>query len=318
VFHQLAGSALAADGTLYLSVVMADRTGRVLAIDPVTGAILRQVTTTGAGEVAVAAGSVWVGELTGSGTGVSQPCSVTRLDPATLAVQGTVPTACHRIWLRTNLAAIGADLWYVDPSGASGSLRRIDGATNAVAGSPVPLPFAGGLVRASATALFYGDATNGQFRLRPGETTFVRIGKSEPNAFPFAYPAGDGMWANLDGQVGLYTTANGPDGTLNLNDADGGRLVAADASSLYLERSGAAGGNELWRRFLDGRPPTRLNVATRADTGFGPMILSYTEGGIVPTFVVGPTSVVKLWIEISRTDPAESLLLVQGARISAP
>jgi hypothetical protein len=48
------------------------------------------------------------------------------------------------------------------------------------------------------------------------------------------------------------------------------------------------------------------------------MILSYTEGGIVPTFVVGPTSVVKLWIEISRTDPAESLLLVQGARISAP
>ena len=323
VFHQLAGTALAADGTLYLSVVMADRSGRVLAIDPVTGAILRQVNTTGAGEVAVAAGSVWVGEFTAPATGGFQPCSVTRLDPATLAVQATIPTACHRIWLRTNLAAMGDDVWYVDPteagaSRAGGSLRRIDGATNSVGGSVVPLPFADGLVRASATALFYGEATKGQFRLRQGETAFTRIGKSEANAFRFGYPAGDGMWADVDGKVGLYTTANGPDGTLDLNDADGGRLVGADAESLYLERSGASGGNELWRRFLDGRPPTRLGVATRADTGFGPMILSYSDVGLVPTFIVGPTSVAKLWIEISRTDPAESLLLVQGARVTTP
>ena len=126
------------------------------------------------------------------------------------------------------------------------------------------------------------------------------------------------MWADVDGRVGLYTTANGPDGTLDLNDADGGRLIGADAQSLYLERSGASGGNELWRRFIDGRPSDATRCRNRAETGFGPILLSYSDVGLVPTFIVGPTSVVKLWIAISRIDPAESLLLVQGARISAP
>ena len=66
-------------------------------------------------------------------------------------------------------------------------MRRIDGATNAVAGAAVPLPFADGLVRASATALFYGEATKGQFRLRPGETSFARIGNTTADAFQFGY-----------------------------------------------------------------------------------------------------------------------------------
>jgi hypothetical protein len=174
------------------------------------------------------------------------------------------------------------------------------------------------LVRASATALFYGEAMHGQFRFRLGETAFTRIGKAGANALPLGYPAGDGLWAVADGQLGLYTTGNGPDGTLDLNDADGGTLVAADVESVYVERSGASGGNELWRRYLDGRAPTRLAVAPRTvPTGFGPMTLSYFDTGLVPTLVVGETSVAKLWIEISRTDPAESLLLVQGVRLPA-
>ena len=53
-------------------------------------------------------------------------------------------------------------------------------------------------------------------------------------------------------------------------------------------------------------------------TGFGPTTLSYFDGEIVPTLLVGETSVAKLWIAISREDPAESLLLVQGARIPVP
>jgi hypothetical protein len=323
VIHQLAGFALAPDGTLYVSAVMADRSGRVLAIDPVTGAILRQVNTTGAGEVDFAAGSVWVGEFTGTTTG-APPCSVSRLDPATLAVQATIPTACHRIWLRTDLAAVSDDVWYVDPtaadaSGAGGSLRRIDSATNAVATSVVPLPFADGVLRASATALFYGESTRGQFRLRPGETTLTRIGLSDENAFPDGFPAGDGLWAVANGQLALYTTANGPDGTIDLNDADGGLLVAADAQSVYVERSAGGGASALWRRYLDGRLPIRLAVAPpTADSGIGPVTLLYIDGGSFPTFLVGETSVAKLWVEVSRTDPAESLLLVQGARVTTP
>ncbi len=113
--------------------------------------------------MAVAAGSVWVGEFSAPATGGFQPCSVSRLDAATLAVQATIPTACHRVWGRTVLAAVGADVWFVDPTaadaaGAGASLRRIDTTTNAVAGPAIPLPFADGTLRASATALFYGDA----------------------------------------------------------------------------------------------------------------------------------------------------------------
>jgi hypothetical protein len=321
VIHQLAGSALAPDGTLYVSVVMADRSGRVIAIDPLTGRILQQVETTGAGEVAVAAGSVWVGEFSAPATGGFQPCSVTRLDPATLAVQATIPTACHRVWGRTNLAAIGEDVWFVDPtatdtSGAGASLRRINAATNAVAGAAVPLPFADGTLRASASALFYGGATNGQFRLRPGETAFSAIGPAGQAATSPGYPAGDGLWADADGQFALFTSSNGPDGTLDLHDADGGLPVAADAMSVYVERTASGGGNELWRRYLDGRVPARIAVAPRTvETGFGPTTLSYFDGGLVPTLLVGETSVAKLWIAISREDPAESLLLVQGARL---
>ena len=325
VFHRLAGSALAADGTLYVSVVLADRRGRVLAIDPLTGTILRQVDTTGAGEVAIAAGSVWVGEFTAPSTSGFEPCSVSRLDPATLEALATIPTACHRVWLGTDLAAMGDDIWFVDPTSADvasdgGSLRRIDSAVDAVAATAVPLPFADGILRASSSALFYGEATMGQFRLRPGETAVARIGNPGTDAFPPGSPAGEGLWAVVDGQLALYSTNDGPDGTLDLDDADGGQFVAADAESVYLERLAVSGGaRELWRRYLDGRVPARLAVAPRTtDTGIGPVALSYLGAGLFPTFLVGETSVARLWVQISRTDPAESLLLVQGARLPTP
>jgi hypothetical protein len=242
------------------------------------------------------------------------------LDPATLTVQATIPTACHRVWSRTNLVAVGDDVWFVDPtattaSGSGASLRRIDAATDAVAGS-VPLPFADGTLRASATALFYGDATNGQFRLRPGDTALAPIGPGGATGISRGYPAGEGLWADADGQFALFTSAGGPDGTLDLSDADGGLPVAADAVSVYVERTMAGGGNELWRRYLDGRDPARIAVVPRTVvTGFGPTTLSYVDDGLVATLLVGETSLAKLWIAISREDPAESLLLVQGARL---
>ena len=324
VIHQLAGSALAPDGTLYLSVVMADRTGRVLAIDPLTGRVLRQVSTTGAGEVAVAAGSVWVAEFSAPATGGFQPCSVSRLEPATLVVEATIPTVCDRVWLGTDLAPLGDDIWFEDPTGADASgkgasLRRIDSAINAVAGLGVAVPFADGELRASATALFYGDPEKGQYRLRPGESALSRIGQPDTDAFPLGHPAGDGLWAVANGRLALYTTATGPDGTVDLDDADGGSFVAADVESVYLERPAATGGGrELWRRYLDGRVPVRLAVAGLADTGFGPIGLTYPDTGRLPLFLVGETTVARIWIHISRTDPAESLLLVQGARLPRP
>jgi hypothetical protein len=188
-----------------------------------------------------------------------------------------------------------------------------------VTGSAVPLPFADGTLRASASALFFGDVAKGQFRLRPDETKLVPIGPTGAAAASRGYPGGDGLWAIADGQFARWTSANGPEGTLDLNDADGGLPVAADATSVYIERSAAGAGNELWRRYLDGRVPTRIMVAPReVVTGFGPTTLSYFDGETVPTLLVGEASLVKLWIAISREDPAESLLLVQGARLPPP
>ena len=160
--------------------------------------------------------------------------------------------------------------------------------------------------------------TKGQFRLRAGETALTPIGPAAAG-ISRAYPAGDGLWADANGQFTLYTSASGPDGTLDLHDADGGLPVAADAASVYVERAAAGAGNELWRRYLDGRAPTRIAVTPRTvDTGFGPTTLSYVDTDLVPTLLVGETSVAKLWIAISREDPAESLLLVQGARLPVP
>ncbi|MBA2718286.1 MAG: hypothetical protein H0U52_03435 [Chloroflexi bacterium] len=320
VIHRLAGSALDPDGILYVSAVMADRSGVVVAIDPLTGRILHETPVTGSGEVDVAAGSVWVAELDAPATG-GPSCSVARLDPSTLAVQATIPTACQGLGLGTDLAAVGGDVWFVDPSGADaagagGVLRRIDPATNRVAAT-VPIPFVGGTLRASAAALFYGDPTKGQFRLRPGETALARIGNPGTEAFPAGWPAGDGLWAVTEGGLGFFSAATGPSGTIDLNDADGGILVGADTESVFIERRGTSGTNELWRRYLDGRVPVRLATATTAATGIGPLELTYVEGG-APSLFVSERALTKVWVLISRTNPAESLLLVQGAGLPTP
>ena len=121
------------------------------------------------------------------------------------------------------------------------------------------------------------------------------------------------------GQLAFYTSANGPAGTIDLSDADGGILVAADAQSVYVERSAGGGSTALWRRYLDGRLPVRLAVVPRSvDSGIGPVPLSYVDAGLFPTFLVGQSSVAKLWLEVSRVDPTQSLLLVQGARLPTP
>ena len=78
------------------------------------------------------------------------------------------------------------------------------------------------------------------------------------------------------------------------------------------------GGRELWRRYLDGRVPVRLAFAGQAETGYGAIALSYFDVDRITTLLVGRSSVAKLWVHISRTDPAESLLLIQGGRLPAP
>ena len=318
-FYHLSGVAMSPDGTLYASLVMGDRTGRVMAINALTGTILRQIETTGAGAVVTAAGSVWVAELTAPAGG-APPCSVSRLEPSTLALIATIPTICQS--LRTGLVAAGDDVWVLDPTtggaaGPGGMLRRIDTTANSMSITAVALPFAYGLLSSSATAIFYSESGQGQYRLRPGETKLSRIGNPGTDALRWPTPAGDGAWsATDDGRIAFYTTANGPDGTLDISDADGGILVGADSSSVYLDRGGPGGTHQLWRRYLDARPPTRLAAIGRTTTGYGAQQLEYFNVDVLShPFLIGEKSVARVWVAISRTDPTQSLLLIQGARL---
>ncbi len=182
-----------------------------------------------------------------------------------------------------------------DTTGKGAVLRLIDTATNTVAASTVAVPFPDGELRATTTAVFYGDPDKGQFRLRPGESALSRIGDPDVTAFPTGILGGDGIWATVAGQpYALYTSDGGPDGTIDLDDADGGTLVGADKESVYLERSAAEGGRELWRRYVDGRVPVRLAAAGSAETGYGPIDLVYFDpttllvGEIIRSQALGP------------------------------
>ena len=254
-----------------------------------------------------------------------QPCSVSRLDAATLAVQATIPTACHRVWSRTDFAAVGDDVWFVDPStadatGAGASLRRIDPTTNAVAGPAVPLPFADGTLRASATALFYGEATKGQFRLRPGETAFTPVGPAAASrrrawlsrgrrtlgrrqrrvrpvhvrgrAGRHARPAATRMGDSRSRPTQRACTSSGLRPAVAMSSGAATSMVAfRRASPSRRRRSRPA----LGRR----RCPTSTRRSCRRSSS-------------------ATRRVAKLWVAISREDPAESLLLVQGARVPKP
>ena len=122
------GSAVGPDGTLYLSILISyhDDTYKLVAVDPTTGSVVNEVDALGGGQVAVAAGSVWVGEFTGR-----DACSITRLDAATLAVQTTIPTPCD--FIGTAFASTGDAVWYLDRNleeFTKEGVKRIDPATN--------------------------------------------------------------------------------------------------------------------------------------------------------------------------------------------
>jgi hypothetical protein len=260
-------------------------------------------------EIHYAAGSLW---LPGLKTDASvSNCSVTRMDPATLSEQATIPIPCASV-VGPIIASDGSSIWFedntnYDPTTSKGAVAtRIDAATNKAAES-VPMPTSGGYLIDSAGAIFYADTnTNDYYGLTTGSTNsaaFELIGN-----FPHvAVASGTGLWTqSAQGKPAEYFThAGGPDRMLTIR----GNLVGGDASAAYAEAevTGPNGGIQpaLLRYSIDGSNATRIALPPKV--GGAPQ--SYLDD---PPPDVTSDGFLKLWA-IQSDSPRASILLQWAA-----
>lgn len=298
------GSTIGPDGLLYVSLEKANDRFEVVVVDPVGGVAVRRVDAVGGGRVAFVDGSLWVGEFatdvySGSGT-----CSVSRLEPTTLALLATIPTSCDSTG--TQFAALGDAVWFVDRTtanvdGIGGRLRRIDPATDSV-GTSVELPFVNGFLQASDGAIFWGDQGQDRYRLRDGETEFESIG---PASMTMSFPSGEGVWSQTDGVVRLVTAAGATEREIAL----AGTLVGVDESAVYTDLPDTFDSTAtLWRYGRDGGTPTAFALGTTVRTAVGDIRLGYADAD---PFLVAPGQAIKLWLLPRGPDPALRDLIMQ-------
>jgi hypothetical protein len=310
------------DGTVYVEVGEAgqnfgDVTPALLAIDGQSGKVKQRATPAGGGELAFGAGSLWADEFTRPDKG----CAVSRLDPASLAVQATVTTPCSG---NDQLLMVPFDdaLWVVDPTGADAGgagahLRRIDPSTNALDTSPagsVEMPFlspglglfgGGSLLAPTSAAVIMGDNQHGYFRLAKGSSSFEPLGS--PNTGYHAFPAADGIWLQTD--VGTQEEPashasffDGPPTATSQLTVQYFVIGADDASvfTAWSESDDQADG--LWGNPIDGSPPTLLANAGSVPLASGGSVRLQYQDPLLPV-IVGDNVLVKLWAEPSPTDP---------------
>ena len=280
----LLGSALADDGTLYLSVQLADGRYQVVAVDPAASEVLKTIDVAGGGVLAIAAGSVWIDAYTPLAT-----CAISRFQLGTLATEAVVATPC---WQRGEIAALDGAVWVVDPTGVNadgegGHLVRIDPATNAP-GARVEVVMAGGFLSSSADSLFFADSLTGVYRLDAGATDLDHLADEVATLL---YPATDGVWVQ-DGPVANFFDA--PGGPTHSIDIDG-FLVGADDTGIYVQLANAVDGTaQLWRYAIDGGTPKIVAEAPTIGTGDEERTLNYADnvslfvarGMLVKLFVV--------------------------------
>ncbi len=338
VADHLAGVASATvgpDGTVYMEVGEAgqglfDFTRVLLAVDPATGKVRQRAVAKGYGLLAWADGSLWAGEFNQGDSG----CEVSRLDPVTLAVQATVTTVCSAG--STDFAAVGAAIWFVDPTGADaagngGHFKRVDPATNKVDTSPagtIDLPFvspvlhvagAGAIFRSTSQGLILGDHQHGTYFLAAGGGAFNKLTLPADASVLRTVAGGAGVWVQT--QVG---TSSAPEGAATFASADSpsgaqvginGDLVGADDAALYADQSDDDSlPDELWRYPIDRSVPAKLVVSGFVPNGFGgQMRLLYRDPGF--PLLVGPGEVVKIWQVASPTTPDQVAVMLQAAPI---
>ena len=303
----IGGDAVGPNDTVYASVQTAANSDSLIAFDPKAGSIIAQVAVPALTPVHFAAGSVWLPGLKPAATGAA--CSVTRFDAVTLAEQATVSIPCGPDGAPT-IASDGDAVWFVDASKYDSSkdsglvLTRIDPATNAP-GTTVSLPTGHETLLDSTGALFYGDDSDGYYRLTTGSTTLDSLGTlGTYSGKPFA--GGTGLWVQSGdlASAEYFTAAGNPATTVTI----GGTLVAGDATAAYVAIPGEDAQGlwqaQLWRYPIDGSTPTRLAVPPVVDGSY----LSYSSDP--PTIAVSD-GVLKIWSTAGGSSTTPSPILLQ-------
>jgi hypothetical protein len=324
---------LAPDGTLYVNVVaqqeeFGEGKPTLLAVNPQTGEVTSHPDEpTAAGLLAWADGSLWVGEFSRTEVG---KCEITRLDPATLAVQATVDTTCGEQIL-TVFASIGDAIWFVDPTGAAADgtgahLRRIDPTTNAVdpsAQANLVLPFlpqnvtipGGTMFVSTPQGLLFGERQHGLYRLLAGGDSFDSLGT--PGDGRMWFPAADGFWTQTGdfGPDGTGSTASffngGADASLTLGFD--GYLAGADGSAVYVEyQEDTEVADSLIRYAIDDGSQQAIAFGGSVPNAFGGTTsLGYSDSSINP-LLHSDQLIVKVW-QVPMSGPETlSQLLVQA------
>lgn len=308
---RLHGQVLGPDGTLYLAVEQAGPAFQILAVDPLQGRVLRTKDGVGNGSVLFAAGSLWAVE-----GGGAVPCTVTRLDPATFAVQASNPGPCSTFGFGPPpYASSGDAIWFYDSTGADAQgkgahLRRVDPATGQPAptsqpGAAVELPFLNGYLRSSGTTIYYGDPSTSWYRLAAGGTSFQDLGP-HPNVNT---PSPDGWWGPAqNGSIAeLYAGPGGATRTVAID----GTLVGADGSAVYSDRQLAPDYTDsLWRYGRDGGTPTALLPSVNVTVGSDSRPLSYTSDD---PLLIGDRLIVKIWFVVERAENPQTAIFVAAA-----
>ena len=290
-------------GRSTLSVQLPDDSYVVAAADPKLGRIEQQAAAPGGGQVAVAAGSVWVGEKTADGS-----CTIARLDPASLATQATIPIPCF--FGNPALASLGQAIWFIDPSAmdvnlGGAVLRQIDPGTNQPTATAAPIIYGGGYLHPGSGSIFYSYSQDTLF-MAAGDTAFQSVG---PLVLPITSTS-RGVWTESSDVTSAILT--GPGGVLATVQI-GNQLVGADDQAVY-----TAGGppssdsNSLWRYPIDGSAPTQVAAGAQVSRDGNSLMLGFFDDN--PP-LLEPHAVVKIWLPASSSSNTGRALDVQWSAL---
>jgi hypothetical protein len=283
------GSALDGAGMLYLSIRFEDQHLELVAIDPVAQRILARSETDEAGQIAIAAGSVWMSTLSESG------CVINRYD-LSLRLETSIEVPCVVGFIAPQLVAAEDSPWVYQ--GELG-LTRVDPASNDLA-ETVPLPFANGYLRSTGNTIFYSGLEEGIYRLLTGAAAFEQFA----GVHLITHPGGDGFWEQSDESIVFYPAPGAPPATI----ATDGTLAGATEDTALVERY-VEDGPELWAYPADGTGPVPLASGPMIGTGSEERFLDYFGND---PLLSSPGLIVALWVEYARSDAETTALFVQA------
>jgi hypothetical protein len=294
--ERIVGAALA-DGILFVSYDAAGGVASLTAVDTASGTVLATVPVFRAGALAFA-GSPWAVDIVEPG----DDCSVSSVDPRTLAAVTSVAVPCGPFGLPGQLAATADAVWYTAPGQP---LTRIDAASGATSTFELPLP--SGVLQATDSNVFYSDA--GSYFTMPSAGGGFTLAASLASHLS-AVPGASGIWVATGDSANLVVNEQE---VASVALPEGGELVAAASDAVYVELSHVTS-SELVRVPTGGGPPAVVMSVADVVTEDGSVSLEYRPEDGSP-LVISAGELVRAWLIPSIASPGSSSIAIQTAAV---